>query len=139
MSDTITPSERSALMRRVRTRNTACEVRVRQALHATGFRFRLHRLDLPGTPDIVLPRFGMCIFVHGCFWHGHHGCPKSSLPKTRTDFWATKISRNRKRDRVVCAALRTAGWRVTVVWECRTKTNAQLAALIREIALELLS
>ena len=136
MTDIMTKSERSALMRGVRTKNTAPEIRIRRALHAKGFRFRLHRRDLPGTPDIVLPRFRTCIFVHGCFWHGHDDCPKASLPKTRKEFWAGKISRNRERDCETRAALEEAGWRVAVVWECRTKTDVSLAKAIEEIGLD---
>ena len=123
-------------MRRVRTENTAPEIRLRRALHAKGFRFQLHRRDLPGTPDIVLPRFRTCIFVHGCFWHGHDACPKADLPKTRKEFWAEKISRNRERDREALGALGKAGWSVAVVWECRTKTDFDLAKVIEEVALD---
>ena len=135
MTDIMTSSQRSALMRGVRTKNTAPEISLRRALHADGLRFQLHRPDLPGTPDIVLPRFRVCIFVHGCFWHGHGGCPRAALPKTRHEFWAGKISRNQERDSEVRAALEKTGWRVAVVWECQTKTDVGLAKTIEEIGL----
>ena len=88
-------------MRKVRSKDTLPEMRVRQVLHAKGFRYRLHSPDLPGKPDLVLSRFQTCIFVHGCFWHGHEACQKASVPKTNTEFWAKKISRNQDRDRKV--------------------------------------
>ena len=136
MTDVMTSGQRSALMRGVRTKNTAPEIRLRRSLHAAGFRFRLHRCDLPGTPDIVLPRYRMCIFVHGCFWHGHEDCPKASLPKTRREFWAGKILRNRQRDSEARTALEESGWRVAVVWECRMKTHVGLAKVMEEIGLD---
>lgn len=120
-------------MRSVRTKNTTAELRVRQALHAAGFRFRLHKKELPGTPDIVLPRYKMCIFVNGCFWHGHEGCSKSALPNTRREFWAKKIEANQERDRIVREDLKKTGWKVEVVWECRTKSNDCLSMVIQEI------
>ena len=135
----MTSDQRSAIMRSVRSKDTAPEMRVRCALHARGFRFRLHRRDLPGKPDIVLSRFRTCIFVHGCFWHGHEGCRKASLPKTNTDFWTSKITRNQERDRESRALLENAGWKVLTVWECRTKTAAELEKTIEEIVLELSS
>lgn len=101
----------------IRGKDTRPEIIVRQALHRAGFRFRLHRKDLPGKPDIVLPKYHTVIFVHGCFWHGH-GCRYFKVPKTRTDFWLDKIMANAKRDRLQEDALRAAGWRVFTVWEC---------------------
>lgn len=101
----------------IRGKDTRPEIIVRQALHRAGFRFRLHRKDLPGKPDIVLPKYHTVIFVHGCFWHGH-GCRYFKVPKTRTDFWLDKIMANAKRDRLQEDALRSAGWRVFTVWEC---------------------
>lgn len=138
MTDIMTRSQRSALMRGVRTKNTAPEMRVRRALHAKGFRFRPHKPGLPGKPDIVLPRFRACILVHGCFWHGHGDCPKAALPKTRREFWAEKMSRNQKRDCEVRAALERDGWRVAVVWECLTKTDAGLDKVIEELRVDIL-
>lgn len=139
MADTVTKEQRSVIMRRVGRQDTAPEIRVRRALHAKGFRFRLHRRDLPGTPDIVLPQYRLCIFVHGCFWHGHENCPNGRLPKSRTSFWANKITRNRERDRKVQEMLVGQGWRVVTVWECRTKSNARLEEVIEEISLVICS
>lgn len=101
----------------IRERNTKPEILVRSLLHREGFRFRLHVQDLPGCPDIVLPKYRAAIFVHGCFWHGHD-CPLYRLPSTRPEFWRNKIERNRARDCQVRDALLAAGWRVAVVWEC---------------------
>ena len=138
MTHISTSSQRQALMRRIRTKDTTPEMKVRRALHERGFRFRLHRKDLPGTPDIVLPRFGTCIFVHGCFWHGHENCTKGKLPKTRSEFWAKKISQNQSRDRDTRLALEGRGWKVGIVWECCTKTKSRLQAAIDELTQELL-
>src|SRR5437660_78914 len=108
--DVNTPLQRSVLMGKVGRANTRPEIAVRSILHNLGFRFRLHRSDLPGTPDIVLPRYGMVIFVHGCFWHRHAGCRKATSPKTNADFWRRKFEANRKRDRRNAARLRRDGW-----------------------------
>lgn len=113
--------ERSELMSRVRQKNTKPEVRVRQILHAMGYRFRVHRKDLPGTPDIVLPGRRKAIFVHGCFWHRHPGCKKASIPKIRVDFWASKFAANQARDARTLAALQELGWTTKVVWECEIR------------------
>ena len=121
-------------MSRVRGKDTKPELLVRQFLHANGYRFRLHRKDLPGRPDITLPRLRTVIFVHGCFWHRHGGCPYFVVPKTRTDFWMEKIGRNVANDERQQAELRAAGWRVLVVWECelrRPQRGATLARLLR--------
>ena len=108
-------------MRNVRGKNTTPEMRVRSALYRAGYRFRLHRKDLPGRPDIVLPRLRAAIFVHGCFWHRHPGCRAASSPSTRAVFWQEKFARNVERDRRTIEALEADGWRVHVVWECETK------------------
>ncbi|WP_265587965.1 very short patch repair endonuclease [Sphingomicrobium arenosum] len=121
----VTPA-RSRLMARVRSRNTKPELRVRQALHALGYRFRLHRRDLPGTPDIVLPRYRTAIFVHGCFWHRHEGCRKTTMPKTRASYWRDKFAANVARDRRKQDALEHAGWRCVTVWECETENEVSL-------------
>jgi len=118
--DTLSPSRRSWNMSRIRGRDTAPELRVRSALHRAGLRFRLHRRDLPGTPDIVLPRFKTVIFVHGCFWHRHEGCKYAYMPKSRIEFWEEKFSRNVERDRRKILQLQQAGWRVEIIWECET-------------------
>ena len=118
MTDTFTEQQRSQLMSRVRNRNTVPEVRVRSLLHQMGYRFRLHRKDLPGTPDIVFPKYRKIIFVHGCFWHGHNQCKRGKRPETNTDFWNTKINKNITRDINAQKSLLDSGWSVTVVWEC---------------------
>jgi DNA mismatch endonuclease (patch repair protein) len=118
-------------MAAIRARDTKPEMVVRSALHQAGLRFRLHRRDLPGTPDMVLPRYGVVVMVHGCFWH-HHGCANSQWPRTRAEFWRKKILANVARDRRVSEALRTAGWREIVVWECQV-TPARLTRLVRQI------
>ncbi|WP_245357188.1 very short patch repair endonuclease [Stenotrophomonas rhizophila] len=139
MADSLTPEQRSAQMSRIRGTNTKLEVLVRKALHARGFRFRLGGAGLPGKPDVVLPKYGTVVFVHGCFWHGH-SCPLYRLPKTRPEFWAAKIDSNRQRDARVETQLRESGWRVELVWECslrgvkeadRALFFDQLAARIR--------
>lgn len=117
MADIVNSATRSRMMSGIRGRNTKPEILVRSMLHRQGFRFRLHVRELPGKPDIVLPRFHAAIFVHGCFWHGHD-CPLFRMPGTRADFWGEKISRNRANDQKTKGALLAAGWRVGVVWEC---------------------
>lgn len=129
--DRLTPVERSLLMAQIHGKDTRPERLVRSVLHRLGFRFQLHRRDLPGTPDIVLPGRRTVVFVHGCFWHGHRGCKDATTPKTRTEFWVAKIRGNIARDRRHVTALRNLGWRVVVVWECRTKNPAILAARLR--------
>lgn len=113
-------------MARVGTKNTKPELLVRRALHRLGFRFRLHGRDLPGRPDIVLPKYRTAIFIHGCFWHRHPGCSKASTPKTRVDFWQDKFDANVARDRRNVIALESAGWRVLIVWECETRKIEEL-------------
>lgn len=112
----------------VRGRNTAPELRVRRVLHAMGYRFRLHRKDLPGTPDIVLPRHRKIVLVHGCFWHGHEKCKRATRPMNNADIWATKIEGNRQRDQRDLVALSALGWNVHVVWECEVRNTAHLEA-----------
>ena len=119
---------RSELMRRVRGKNTTPERAVRRVAHALGYRFRLHRRDLPGTPDLVFPRLRRAIFVHGCFWHRHEGCARTTTPKTRAAYWREKFEQNTRRDRRNLAALRRLGWSVLVVWECQTFERTELLA-----------
>ena len=119
-------SRRSALMSRIRSSNTRPEIAVRRVLHALGYRFRLHRRDLPGKPDIVLPRHRLALFVHGCFWHQHPGCRLASKPKTRQDYWTPKLAGNVQRDRLAQEALAALGWRVAVIWECDSRKPAEL-------------
>jgi DNA mismatch endonuclease, patch repair protein len=112
-------------MQAVRTKDTAPEQLIRATLHRLGYRFRLHRRDLPGTPDIVFPARRCVVFVHGCFWHGHQ-CPRGALPTSNLDFWRRKIAANRSRDSRAQEQLRNDGWDVLTVWECETKDNAGL-------------
>jgi DNA mismatch endonuclease (patch repair protein) len=124
--------ERSRLMARVKGKNTKPELIVRRGLHRLGYRFRLHRGDLPGRPDIVLPKYRTAIFVHGCFWHRHPGCSKASTPKTRADFWLDKFATNVARDGRNVEALEAGGWQVLIVWECETKDMAALTSRLNE-------
>lgn len=123
--DRLTPEQRSLNMSRVRGRDTKPELLLRRSLHAAGLRYRLHRRDLPGSPDLVFPSRGAVAFVHGCFWHGHD-CPAFRLPATRPEFWRTKIDTNRERDARAHAALCDAGWRVLTVWECALRGRGRL-------------
>lgn len=118
-------------MRRIKGRDTSPELRVRRLLHALGFRFRLHRKDLPGNPDIVLPRHKKVIFVHGCFWHSHDCGRGRRVPKSNVPYWTAKLERNRQRDTRNLEALRSAGWEPHVVWECETRDAALLASKLR--------
>ena len=117
--DTLTKEQRRRNMQAVKSRDTGPEMLVRRLLHRMRYRYRLHRKDLPGTPDIVFTSRRKAIFVHGCFWHGH-GCPKGRLPKSRRDFWEAKLKGNRERDRRKEEELRSLGWSVLVVWQCET-------------------
>lgn len=130
MTDMLSPERRSENMRRIGGRNTGPERAVRRALHALGFRFRLHRADLPGRPDIVLPRHRAAIFVHGCFWHRHEGCAATTTPSTRREFWLAKFAANTARDARQQALLQAAGWTVLIVWGCETRRPADLSALL---------
>jgi DNA mismatch endonuclease, patch repair protein len=139
--DTVSKIERSVMMSNISSTNTKPEIAVRSVLHELGFRFRLHRRDLPGKPDVVLPRHRKIIFVHGCFWHGH-GCKRSSTPKTNQDYWGPKISRNRSRDLENRSVLMALGWSVLEVWECETTSADKLRqkllrfmAAVRKISL----
>ncbi len=125
MVDVLTPKQRRLNMSRIRGKDTKPELVLRRGLHALGFRFRLHRKDLPGRPDMVFPRYRAAVLVHGCFWHAH-GCPLFKWPATRREFWAAKIEGNRARDLRDLAGLAAAGWRVLVVWECALKGPARL-------------
>jgi DNA mismatch endonuclease, patch repair protein len=126
MVDRLSPERRSRLMSRVRSKNTTPELIVRKLVHSLGYRFRLHRRDLPGSPDLVLPKHGSIIFVHGCFWHRHPGCRKASTSSTAVEFWKHKFERNVARDAGNEVTLRRMGWRLLVIWECETKDLARL-------------
>ena len=124
MTDVLTPEQRRLNMSHIRGKDTKPEMLLRRELHARGFRFRLHRRDLPGCPDLVFPSLRAVVFVNGCFWHGHD-CPMFRLPATRPEFWAAKIAGNRARDVRSLDGLAVAGWRVRVIWECELKGRAR--------------
>jgi len=129
--DRLSPERRSALMSRIRSKDTGPERVVRSLAHRLGFRFRLHRRDLPGTPDLAFPSRRKAIFVHGCFWHGHV-CKVGKMPKSRTDYWGPKIVENRARDARKRRQLARLGWRSLVVWECETKDAPRLARVLEK-------
>ena len=137
MADKLTSSQRSHCMSRIRGKNTKPEILVRKGLHARGFRFRLHNKKLPGSPDIVLPKYGVAIMVNGCFWHGHKGCRYATKPKTNIEFWETKIARNRHRDEVTNAHLEALGWHVITVWECELRGKSIVASRLDALAEEI--
>lgn len=132
--DNLSKERRSWNMGRIRSGNTAPEVRVRSALHRMGLRFRLHVKGLPGKPDIVLPKWKHVIFVHGCFWHRHAGCKFAYTPKSRIDFWAEKFRRNLLRDETVEQELHRIGWEVSTVWECEVSTPVALLKTLTSLA-----
>lgn len=125
MADIVAPDVRSRMMSGIRGRNTKPELALRSALHRRGFRFRLHGSNLPGKPDMVFPKYGAVIFVHGCFWHGH-GCHLFKWPKSRSAFWREKISANMNRDQKQLSELTSRGWRVATVWECAIRGRLRL-------------
>ncbi len=134
--DNTSPKVRSAVMGRIRSRHTKPEIAVRRYLHGAGHRFRLHRTDLPGKPDLVFPARKVAVFVHGCFWH-QHGCRLSHVPASRQDYWEPKLAGNSQRDDIACRALERLGWRVLVIWECETRDLSRLqhlSATIRSIS-----
>ncbi len=135
--DTLAPEERSKLMGRIRGKNTRPEMLVRSMLHRAGYRFSLHRANLPGKPDIVLRKYKTIVFVHGCFWHRHKGCKVATTPKSNVEFWKEKFARNVANDRKHRRALRRLGWKVVTVWECELRQpDKVLARLARELAPE---
>jgi DNA mismatch endonuclease, patch repair protein len=133
--DRLSPEQRSWNMSRVKSANTKPERIVRSLLHRMGYRFRLHRRDLPGCPDIVLPKYHTVVFVHGCFWHQHKSCRKATIPDTKSDFWEEKLKKNVARDKKVLGELKNAGWRVLVVWECQVKRRPTEIGCLLEAAL----
>jgi DNA mismatch endonuclease (patch repair protein) len=132
-TDVYGPEKRSAVMRRVKGKNTTPELAVRRLLRRLGARYRLHRADLPGKPDIVLPGRRLAIFVHGCFWHGHDCARGARVPKANRDYWLGKVGRNRARDAAHRIALEAAGWRVETVWECELKDAARVEERMRAL------
>ncbi|MEF2968617.1 very short patch repair endonuclease [Paenibacillus sp. M1] len=119
--DSFSKEKRSQIMSNVKSKNTTPELIVRRLLHRMGYRFRLHRPDLPGKPDIVLPKYKKVIFINGCFWHGHENCKKSQLPKTNREFWQSKIRKNKSRDEKSINKLLEMGWQCLVIWDCQIK------------------
>ena len=129
MADVHTPEVRSYNMSMIRGKNTKPEIIVRKFLHSRGFRFRLHKPDLPGKPDIVLPKHKTIIFIHGCFWHGHKNCKYFVIPKTRTKWWVKKIEGNKQTDKRNNSKLRKAGWRIITLWECQLRPKKIIKTL----------
>lgn len=132
-AEIVTQEQRSQNMSRIKGKNTKPEIIVRSACHDLGFRYRLHRKDLPGTPDLVFPKHRLCLFVHGCFWHRHPGCKYAYTPKSRLDFWLPKLAKNVERDMKAKRALEVSGWRVSIIWECQTKNRHTLRAEIQKL------
>lgn len=124
-SDIYSRKKRSEVMSTVKSKNTKPELRVRSWLHKRGFRFRLHGKDLPGVPDVILPKYKTAIFVHGCFWHQHPGCKKATIPRTNYEFWKQKLERNVERDIEHVGQLKQRGWRVITVWECEVTKDIE--------------
>ena len=131
--DKISKKHRSWNMSRIKGKDTTTELRVRSVLHRMGYRFRLHRNDLPGKPDIVLAKYNQIIFVHGCYWHRHEGCKLAYTPKSRVDFWKVKFAENVERDRRNIIALEEAGWKIGIIWECETLSEETLSKTISKI------
>jgi len=133
MVDIVDAETRSRMMRNIRGKDTKPELLLRRGLHARGFRYRLHHKGLPGRPDLVFPKYRAAVFVHGCFWHRHPGCPKATTPATREDFWQSKFAENTARDRRNIDQLQSAGWRVLIVWECELARDA-LSPTVQRVA-----
>ena len=125
--------QRSRNMSAIKSKNTKPEIKVRKLLHSMGYRFRLHSKDLPGSPDIVLPKYKTVIFVHGCFWHRHENCKYASNPKTRKEFWNKKFTENKKRDSEIQEKIKILDWRSVVIWECETKNIENLRDKIIDV------
>ena len=132
-ADIVSPAHRSKIMSMIRGKNTQPEMAVRSVCHEMGLRYRLHRKDLTGKPDLVFPKHRLCIFVHGCFWHRHTDCKYAYTPKSRQDFWLPKLAKNVERDKNAQEALNNDGWRVVIIWECQTKNRELLRTEIQKI------
>ena len=133
MVDDRSPAMRSQNMSRIRSQDTSPELRVRSLIHRAGYRYRLHVKEMPGKPDIVMPRYRTAILINGCFWHRHPNCRYATTPKTNTDYWQRKFERNVARDRTAHDELARNGWKILVIWECQTRDKESLATLIGEI------
>ncbi|QEE44509.1 DNA mismatch endonuclease Vsr [Rhizobium sp. WL3] len=133
MTDIVDQQTRSRMMSGIRGKNTRPEVVLRQALHARGFRFRLHSANVHGRPDLVLARYHAVIFVHGCFWHRHEGCRYATIPSTRPEFWQAKFEANVARDRAVHRAVMASGWRVATVWECALRKRPEMEITVERL------
>lgn len=133
MVDVVSPSVRSRMMSGIKGKNSKPEILIRRMLFGAGYRFRLHRRDLPGTPDIVMSKRKIAIFVHGCFWHAHEGCKYFRVPATRPEFWIAKLQSNIDRDERAFEKLRTMGWRVLCVWECATRESDTAESLLEKM------
>lgn len=133
--DVFSPEKRSQVMSRIRSKDTKPEKSIRSILHKLGFRFRINRKDLPGKPDIVLPKYKTVIFVHGCFWHQHEGCKIASKPKSNSEFWQKKFSRNIERDKNNQEELKSMGYRVIIIWECEAKFIQKNPEIIKSMLL----
>lgn len=131
MVDNLSPEERSRLMSRVRGKDTKPEMVVRRLAHRLGYRFRLHRRDLPGSPDLVFPKKEKVIFVHGCYWHRHH-CKKATTPKTNVDFWNEKFRRNVERDAENLKSINALGWEPLVIWQCETEHPRKIEKILKD-------
>lgn len=127
MTDRISPERRSENMRRICSKDTNPEIELRAIVHSLGYRFRLHRDNLPGKPDLVFPSRRKVIFVHGCFWHQHSRCKEGRIPASRRDYWLPKLTKNRERDSAVRHALRNKGWKILTVWECQLKSKQAIS------------
>lgn len=133
MTDQLTPLQRHNCMSHIRAKNTRPEMAVRRFLHAHGYRYRIHVKELPGCPDVVLPKYHTVIFVNGCFWHGHRNCRFATKPKSNADFWQSKIRNNIRRDELSVQALEAMGWRVISVWECELKNESTLPSMADQV------
>ena len=131
--DHLSPKRRSWLMSRVKSKDSAAEMRVRQLAHSLGLRFRLHQRKLPATPDLVFPKYHVAIFVHGCFWHRHRGCKKATTPKSRVEYWQEKFRTNVARDQQAILELQSMGWRTVIIWECETKDEGAILHRLNEV------
>jgi DNA mismatch endonuclease (patch repair protein) len=133
MADNLSQKRRSALMARVHSRDTGPELLLRSALHRAGYRYALHKVDLPGTPDVVFTKRKKIIFIHGCFWHGHRKCNQGRPAKSNTAFWTKKLASNRARDKAVLTYLAEEGWKVHIVWSCQLRSAQKIADTITEV------